>query len=264
MSEIITSDNLDYVVKKNREIKDEMLSQTLKFRTNISIIRNSPSALYSLVILQRFGLLQIPIEDRYLSGAIFVKNQKFVPFINTTLPRANQYFTAWHEIYHIVFDNVSFNHFINVENAVEERKAECFAANMLLDGLDKYFVDLPEMDFINKIFYCMSAFQVPYKAILIYLYEYAIDSKNELLANNIKEIFDFKFDNLPKRFRDLGLDDNLVTPSYVFNVSCLKNKISEEKTNNPDINYHLENEEYLKGIISEFNLISEKDDNENR
>lgn len=35
---------------------------------------------------------------------------KRIPLINTALPRANQYFTAWHEIYHLLFDEVSFDH----------------------------------------------------------------------------------------------------------------------------------------------------------
>ena len=54
----------------------------------------------------------MPIEDKYWSGAIYVKEGKIIPVINTALPRANQYFAAWHEIYHLLFDKVSFDHII--------------------------------------------------------------------------------------------------------------------------------------------------------
>ncbi len=91
-------------------------------------------------------MIQMPIEDKYWSGAIFVKDEKIIPVINTALPRANQYFTAWHEIYHLIFDKVSFDHFIETDNTLEERKAEYFAACMLLNGVDRYFTELPEAD----------------------------------------------------------------------------------------------------------------------
>ena len=102
---------------------------------------------------------------------------------------------------------------------MEERKAECFAASILLSGVDRYFIELPDIDFVSKIFHCMSAFQAPYKAVLVSLYEYAIQSKNETLSKKIKEVFDLEFEDMPQRFQELGLDDSLVKPSYVINIS---------------------------------------------
>ncbi len=81
---------------------------------------------------------------------------------------------------------------------MEERKAECFAAGMLLAGVDRYFIELPEMDFVSQIFLCVSAFQVPYKAVLVSLYEYAIQSENETLTKKIKAVFDLEFENNPE------------------------------------------------------------------
>ncbi len=166
--------------------------------------------------------------------------------LNTALPRANQYFTAWHEIYHLIFDKVSFNHFIEIDNMLEERKAECFAACMLLKGVERYYEDLTKMDFISKIFYCMATFQAPYKSVLVSLYEYAVQSKNEELCCKIKEVFDLQFDNLAEKFQMLGLDDSLVTPSYVINTSSLQEKIKKSMENNPELNYHKDNEAFLK------------------
>lgn len=260
MSEFITASNLDMVIKKNHEIKDEILAQTMKLQTSPSIMRVGSAPQLAIFILQGFGLVQMPIEDRFLSGAIYVKDGKFIPVINTALPRANQYFAAWHEIYHLLFEKVAINHFIESDNMLEERKAEYFAACMLLIGVDRYFIDLPEMDFTSKIFNCMATFQAPYKAVLVSLYEYAMQSENDKLCNRIKEVFDLQFDDLPDRFRMLGLDDSLVKPSYVVNTSSLKERIKKSMDENPELNYHKDNEEYLNNIIAEIAMITGRDE----
>ena len=61
---------------------------------------------------------------------------------------------------------------------MEERKEEYFSSCMLLQGVDRYFKELPSMDFMSKILYCMSAFQVPYKAMLISLYQNKTEIKS--------------------------------------------------------------------------------------
>lgn len=258
MSELITSENLEFVVKKNFEIKEEVLAQAIRLQTNPSIMKVASVPQLALLILQGFGLIQMPVEDKLWSGAIFVKDEKIIPVINTALPRANQYFTAWHEIYHLIFDQVSFDHFIETDNTLEERKAEYFAACMLLNGIDRYFMELPEMEFISKIFYCMATFQAPYKAVLVSLYEYALRSENEMLCSKIKEVFDYQFDDLSNRFRMLGLDDSLVCPSYVVNTSSLQGKIKKAKEENPELHYHEDNEIYLKNIMSEIALLTRR------
>ena len=101
MSELITAQNLELVIEKNHEIKEEVLAQAIRLQTNPSIMKVASAPQLALLILQGFGLIQMPIEDKYWSGAIFVKDKKIIPVINTALPRANQYFTAWHEIYHL-------------------------------------------------------------------------------------------------------------------------------------------------------------------
>lgn len=258
MSELITVQNLDLVIKKNREIKKEILTQTIMLQTNPAIMKVASAPQLALLILQGFGLIQMPIEDKFWSGAIFVKDRKVIPVINTSLPRANQYFIAWHEIYHLIFDKVSFDHFIEVDNTLEERKAEYFAGCMLLNGVDKYFTELPEMDFTSKVFYCMSTFQAPYKAVLVSLYEYAVQSENEKLCSRIKAVFNFQFEDLPNKFRMLGLDDSLVMPSYVINTSSLQERIKKIKAANPELNYHKDNEKYLKNIMTEISILTRR------
>ncbi len=256
MSELITSSNLDIVIKKNQEIKEEINAQAMKLQTSNAIMKVGSTPQLALLILQGFGLVQMPIEDEFWSGAIYVKNPKIIPVINTALPRVNQYFAAWHEVYHLLFDRVSFDYFIEHDNILEERKAEYFASCMLLAGVDRYFVELPEMEFVSKIFYCMSAFQAPYKAVLVSLYEYAVRSENETLGKRIKEVFDLQFDDMPERFQMLGLDDSLVMPSYVINTSFLQGKIRKSRDENPDLNYHKDNEVFLANIMKEIVMIT--------
>lgn len=228
----------------------------MKMQMNPAIMKVASRPQLALLILQGFGLIQMPIDDKFWSGAIFVKDGKVIPVLNTALPRANQYFAAWHEIYHLIFDKVSFDHFIGKDNTIEERKAEWFAANMLLNGVDRYFIELPEMDFVSKIFLCMSAFQAPYKAVLVSLYEYAIRSENRTLAKRIKEIFDLEFEDMPQRFQALGLDDSLVKPSYVVNTSSLQERIKKSKDENPELHFHNDNEEFLNNIMKEITMIT--------
>jgi hypothetical protein len=245
MSELITAKKLDLVIRKNRQIKDEVTAQAIKLQMNQAIMKVTSTPQLALSILQGFGLVQLPIEDKFWSGAIYVKDGKIIPVINTALPRANQYFTAWHEIYHIIFDKVSFDHFIENDNTLEERKAE-------------YFTELPEMDFTAKIFCCMSAFQSPYKAVLVSLYEYAVQSDNEKLEKRIKEVFNLPFEDMPELFRMLGLDDSLVMPSYVMNTASLQEKIRRSQEANPELNYHKDNEEFLTNIMKEIAMITRR------
>ena len=83
MSEFITASNIDQVIRKNREIAEEVSSLVLRLRTNHSVMMVASVPQLALLILQGYGLVQIPIEDRYWSGAIFVKDRKRIPVINT-------------------------------------------------------------------------------------------------------------------------------------------------------------------------------------
>ena len=104
----------------------------------------------------------------------------------------------------------------------------------------------------------MSAFQAPYKAVLISLYEDAVRSNNEKLKNQIKEIIDLKIDDMPERFRRLGLDDSLVTPSYVVNTSYLQERIKKREEADPELKYHGDNDAFLEDIMKEIQMITRR------
>jgi len=256
MSERITSNNIEEVVAKNVYIEDEIKRQVMMIQTNPSNMKVTSVPQLAFTILKTFGLVQLPIDDQFFSGAIYVKEGKMIPVINTALPRANQYFAACHEVYHLIFDKVSLDHYIENENTIEERKAECFAAHMLLAGIETYYSELPEDDFLSKVFCCMSVSQAPYKAVLIALYEHALKSYNERLKEKIRTVFDLRFDDMPERFRFLGLDDSLVLPSNVINITPLQEKIRLKGKENPELSYHTDNESYLKNIIKEIEIVT--------
>lgn len=257
MSERITAENLEQVICKNKEIRAEIDQCVMIVRTTVNRMQVSSPPQLAIQLLRTYGLIQMPVDNPFLSGAIYVKNEKKIPFINTALPRVNQYFTAWHELYHLIFDGVSFDHLIDTDTTLEERKAECFASKMLLGNLMPYFAELPEnMDFVSKVYNCMAVFQTPYKAVLIALYEAASQVNNTSLMDIVKGHFDNINSNIADRFRELGLDNTLVRPSYVVDVSSLHAKVVKKIQDYPELNYHKDNEKFLKSIMKEIDLIT--------
>ncbi|MBU5469358.1 hypothetical protein KQI85_03085 [Falcatimonas sp. MSJ-15] len=259
MSEKITADNLDEVVKKNAAIRAETENLVLQIKTKCNKLSVQSTALLAIQMLRENGLIMMPVDNPYFGGAIYVKDGKKIPFINTAQPRANQYFTAWHEIYHLIFDKISFDHVINVDAYMEERKAENFASQMLLGNLLPYYLELPkEMEFISKVCCCMDVFQAPYKAIMISLYETAVQSSNEILKSNIKANFDNSLKNISILFEKNGLDSNLVLPSNVINLGMIEMKVREAICEEDEIKYHRDNLRSLEKIKEEIYKISNK------
>ena len=109
--------------------------------------------------------------------------------------------------------------------------------------------------FLAKVFHCMDTFEAPFKAVMIALYESAEQSGNTGLMEKIKQHFDKSFEYLPKMFRDLGLDDSLVKPSYVINVNALQAKINERIKQNPELKYNHDNAQFLNNVLKELNLL---------
>ncbi len=256
MSERISTGNLDQIVKKNEEIRFVIEQNVLTVKTTCNTMQVNSSAQHALQLLRTYGLILLPIENEFWSGAIFVRDGKKIPVINTAQPRANQYFTAWHEFYHLNFDQISFDHVIEADTTIEERKAEYFSAQMMLGNLWSCYSQLPGSDFLEKVFRCMEIFQAPYKAVLISLYENALNTGDTLLKRFVKEHFDRSQKDLPERFRELGLDDSLVKPSYIINFSELQGKIDNAVLDEPEVSYHKDNASFLQTITKEIRMIT--------
>lgn len=76
MSERITADNLDEVIKRNEVIEEQMKQSASLIWSKYNPMQiNSPIQL-ALQILRPYGLIQLPIDNHYLSGAIFVRDGK--------------------------------------------------------------------------------------------------------------------------------------------------------------------------------------------
>lgn len=252
MNEVITKENLDMVIKLNFKIEDDTnyCIKEIYRRYNSSQI-NSPEKL-AYKILNDYSLIQIPIKDPYLGGKVEVRKGHKIPIINTAQPRIYQYFIAWHEIYHLLFDERLNKE--TIRNDIEvldlsdiERRANYFAASILLGNVSDYYSSI-KGTFIEKVYRCMDAYKAPYKVILVKLYQDAYKVNNEEMKEMCLRYLEEKPDDFVKVFEELGLDSGLVKPSYVINFSSLESKILEQKEENPDISYHECNFEYLKKL----------------
>ena len=254
MADRITSKNLDEIIKMNICIEEHIRCCTDEIYRRYNNTRiNSPEKL-AFKILNDYNLIQIPIEDKYLGGKVEIRNNKKIPIINTSQPRVYQYFIAWHEVYHIIFDerinseDITFD--INlIDSSINERKADYFAACMILGNVMDFYYEL-EGNFVEKVLRCMDAYKAPYKVIIVKLYEYAYKNNNESLKNLCLENIDKKPNNLVAEFEKLGLDSELVKPSNVTNLGNVEKKIKEQIEINPDVSYHKSNYNYFKEIKS--------------
>ncbi len=251
MADYITSDNLNEIVEQNIEIKGEINNKLLFFleRYNVREGIKSEEKL-AFKILKQHGLIQMPIENQHWCGAIYRVGDKRVPVINTALPRVNQFFAAWHELYHLMFEGDGNEEVYQVSADLNrtERKADYFAAKALVGNVYNTYIELKNMEFMDKIAVCMDIYQVPYKAILIELYEEAMLADNRKLQGLIMDYFDRRDEDWNMRFQQLGLDEELVTPSYIVNFGYLEDKINEKRAEEPEVSAHELNWQYLREL----------------
>lgn len=253
MSKYITSFNLDEVINENKKIKSEIDNLKSHFFINynkVGILGADKLAFETLKKNHTF--LQIPIPDEYYGGTIIVRGNFKISLINSARPRVYQYFVAWHEIYHLLYDTnlTKGEHVIQAEEMeLNERKADYFAAQMLLGDVYKYYYSLEDDEFINKIARCIDVFKAPYKAVLIELYEDAVTIYNDVkLKKLIKDNFDKKTNNLIKVFEKLDLDTDLLKPSNIINFGNLDKRIELLSKEETDVQYHYDNLKFLKQL----------------
>ena len=248
MSELITGKKLEQVIEKNKLIKDDIQRLINDFTIRFNKSRVTGQDKLSFSVLKENHLIQIPIDDKYWGGAIITKANIKIPVINTAQPRVYQYFVAWHEIYHLLYD-LNLNeetHNIAVDMDINERKADYFAAKMIFGNVYDYYYSLDDEDFIDRVIKCMDVYKAPYKAVLVELFEEAVMKYNDLdLKEKILEHFDNKPEALVQKFIDLGLDSELVKPSYVVNLGGLEKKMQNAMKENPDVSHHKDNYQFL-------------------
>ena len=253
MSQYITSQNLNEVIEANKKIRNEIENFKSDFFINYNKIGITGFDKLAFEVLKKnYNLIQLPIDDEYWGGAIFIRNNFKIPVINSAQPRVYQFFIAWHEIFHLLYDNsiAEGQHNIKAEKMeLNERKADYFASRMLLGDVYGYYYSLENDEFINKIARCMDVFKAPYKAVLIQLYEDAADVFNDIgLKRLIIENFDKKPENLVELFENLELDTYLVKPSNIISFGGLDKKIEILSKKEPDVDYHKDNLKFLNKL----------------
>lgn len=260
MSELITSQNLDEVVQKNIAIKSIILNLVNDFTVRFNQSRVSSREKLAINILKEHHLIQLPIEDEFWGGAIIVREALKIPVINSAQPRVYQYFVAWHEVYHLLYDINLANetHNISIDLSINERMADYFAAQMMVGNVYDYYYSLEDADFIDRIIKCMDVYKAPYKAVLIQLYEEAVTKYNNMdLKNEILKNFDSKPNNMIQKFEELELDSELVKPTNIVSLGGLEKELEKAVKANTDTTYHLNNYNFLKKLKTQIEDIKE-------
>lgn len=247
----ITSENLDTTIERNDQIAKQVAAHILVIDKRLIKWRSLPIEQQALEILKEHNLIEIPIPDNNWGGAIRkFANGKKVPIINTAQPRLYQYFIYWHEIYHLTENEEMDQHNeesyeITTEFDLNERKADYFASQMIFGYMDlyDYFNSLKKNNFLVKVAHCMKSFKAPYKAVLIELYQTAKKNNNDQLQSLIKLNFDMNWtvDQWSSVFQEYSLDDSLIKPSYVTNLTPIKESIEEKINLHPDVEMYRDN-----------------------
>lgn len=208
----ILSDSL-YRVDINRfnKLRDEAKSfNTLNNGSNIiqddifNVIKN-----YGRRVEQPIEILRYPIEDEDFCACTFVRKGVLFIVCNTFLPLSKQIFAAAHELYHIIkYVNGDDDDFVRhgsilkskdideTEVAAEDREANAFAGlflaptNFLNEQIDIYSIKTLKLQ-VKDVLRLMDIFAVPYKAIVLRMYEEKLIDEvkaDELLSVESSEI----------------------------------------------------------------------------
>lgn len=148
------------------------------------------------MIDEQVKLIMFPVEDDDFCGFICKhKGEQFI-YINTYLPLEKQIFAAGHEFYHLIKDrNGEFeilksnvlNQESDIDIAIEDKQANLFSALLLvpeeslIKQLNLLKVDGARDLTIKKILKLMNTFAVPYKTIILRLYEIGKLSENQTI-----------------------------------------------------------------------------------
>lgn len=156
-------------------------------------------------------LLRFPTKDDDFCALTCVRKGKIIVYVNSWLPLSNQIFAAAHELYHIwcfieekdgsVLRKGSFLNAAAMDEDVrnnEDREANAFAGILLVpsttlfDQMKIYGISR-EQQSLEDIIQLMAIFSVPYKAILLRLYE-----EKYMKTDRIREFLEIKKEVLEK------------------------------------------------------------------
>ncbi len=184
------------IIKKNNlKLYNDVEKEVLSFQKNHSGARDKvlQDDIFRIIEeIEGLDLLLFPVEDDEFCGFICeYKGENFI-YINTYLPHEKQIFAAAHELYHFINDGHRelLQRKIIDENEeekldIEESKANLFAALLLVpdESLRKELellkvktsTDLDKL----KVIKLMDTFAVPYKTIILRLFEIELLNERE-------------------------------------------------------------------------------------
>ncbi|WP_404354568.1 ImmA/IrrE family metallo-endopeptidase [Exiguobacterium aurantiacum] len=139
--------------------------------------------------------MQYPIEDDELCAFVCKKQGRLFAYINSYIPHDKQIFAAAHELYHIWYEEQRLNEVeLLMNQTLEEEPAERsekmanrFAAMFLVpelvlrQQLSSLQIDHETID-VKDIVKLIPIFQVPYKTIVLRLFEIAFISEKQCHA----------------------------------------------------------------------------------
>ena len=185
---------INEIVKKNNlQLYEEVKKEVAYIREELAgacdeAIRDS---IFD-ILDEQVNLIMFPIKDDDFCGFICeYKGEKFI-YINTYLPLEKQIFAAGHELYHLIrgadegtelLKSSILNEEENIE--IEDKLANLFSALLLvpkeslLKQLDLLKINNYKDLTIKKILKLMNTFAVPYKTIILRLYEIEILSETK-------------------------------------------------------------------------------------
>ncbi|UNL87476.1 ImmA/IrrE family metallo-endopeptidase [Priestia koreensis] len=212
----LTFHDLPLLLTENEKIKYDIHAEVNRYKENTHPRGWEILEGIRIYLEDEHFLIEAPIQDDSFGGFIRSTNtSKFICYINTNQPRIYQHFTLAHELYHVI-TRQGISEAIHMVKAgldddLDERKADYFASVLLMEEntVRSFYKNLKDEEEFIKIIKAVFRFKVPFKAVLIRLYEL-----NLLKWETLEELFDQKVD-LKEAFQDLGLDPSVIEKSNV-------------------------------------------------
>ncbi len=169
--------------------------------------------------------LRYPIDDEELCACTFVRGGRIFVLLNAKLPLCKQIFALGHELYHVWCylenedaDLVSKGSMLNAvtmddsSSEQEEMEANAFSGLLLVpaDPLRQqiriYGIEISEIA-VKDVLMLMEIFAVPYKAIVLRLYEEGL-----ITAEQVKNLFRVKAADVQRQIKRTGRAKRWIEP----------------------------------------------------
>lgn len=229
MEEFITERNIKDAVSvvTGREERTKRALSSLWIKGNSKTL-SSPRA-FVLDELEEYGLIRLPLTATTFSGALFLRDGKTIPLINTTRSRGEENITAFMLLYYLIFEEEKKEHIIRTELTWSELYPYYFASKALIANINPYYNSLGDIPLIEKVYHIMSAYCVPYRAVLMLILEKAIREGDRKLENEVLTLYASSDKGNIRKFPALSLDSLVLQSSSVLCTFPLERKINETK-----------------------------------